>query len=81
MKKNYQNPVVWVETFIMDASIAAGGCGDSAQEAINQEVLKAYEELQGLGVTQEEFNAALGASNGTYCYNTLSNPLSTFSMS
>ncbi len=81
MKKSYQKPEVWVETFIMDASIAAGGCSDNAQAAINQEILEMYNEAREAGISEADFNATLGVPGGTYCYNTLTNPLSTYSMS
>lgn len=78
MKKSYQKPEVWVETFVIDASIAAGGCGDSSQIPVNSEIMEMYKEAAALGVTEEDFNAALNAAQGTYCYHTLTYSLASY---
>lgn len=56
MKKTYQKPEVWVETFVMDASIAQS-CDD--QPVVDQDVADAWAEVKDY-MTWEEFLAVYG---------------------
>ena len=58
MKKAYQKPEIWVETFVMDASIAQS-CDE--KPVVDQDVADAWAEVQDY-MTWEEFLAVYGES-------------------
>lgn len=58
MKKIYQKPEVWVETFVMDASIA-GPCNDQTA-VLDQDVQEAWQQVQGY-MDWETFKSMYGA--------------------
>ena len=80
MKKKYEKPVLMVETFKLDLSIAGSNtCTDQSDQALQfQSAYEAWLNFTGKErgpASLEEYLKSLKMPTDTYCYHTMTNSL------